>query len=140
MLQPFDQYSYLVLPQIQQKAAQSTVTEQGERLAAAEQRITVNSDAQSALAERVSGLKAELEADDQTLLANITEVARVSTEADQVLAERVSGVEVRTGTAEGKIRALEQIVESAVPRVRGDEPRTLSAADQAMACSPRPRG
>ncbi|MCV3280893.1 phage tail tip protein J-related protein, partial [Aeromonas caviae] len=100
------------LGQIQQKATQSTVTEQGERLAAAEQRITVNSDAQSALAERVSGLKAELEADDQTLLANITEVARVSTEADQVLAERVGGVEVRTGTAEGKIRALEQIVES----------------------------
>ncbi|WP_171269736.1 phage tail tip protein J-related protein [Aeromonas media] len=99
--------------QIQQKAAQSTVTEQGERLAAAEQRITVNSNAQSALAERVSGLKAELEADDQTLLANITEVARVSTEADQVLAQRVSGVEVRTGTAEGKIRALEEVVEDA---------------------------
>lgn len=101
------------LGQIQQKAAQSTVTEQGERLAAAEQRITVNSDAQSALAERVSGLKAELEADDQTLLANITEVARVSTEADQVLALRVSGVETRTDTAEGKIRVLEEVVEDA---------------------------
>ena len=99
--------------EIQQKAAQSTVTAQGERLAAAEQRITVNSDAQSALAERVSGLKAELEAEDRTLLANITEVARVSTEADQVLAQRVSGVEVRTGTAEGKILALEQVVEDA---------------------------
>ncbi|WP_270816777.1 phage tail tip protein J-related protein [Aeromonas sp. Y318-3] len=126
------------LGQIQQKAAQSTVTEQGERLAAAEQRITVNSDAQSALAERVSGLKAELEADDQTLLANITEVARVSTEADQVLAERVSGVEVRTGTAEGKIRALEQIVESdgGVTAGRFDEitatlDLTAKAADQA---------
>ncbi|WP_309266631.1 phage tail tip fiber protein [Aeromonas salmonicida] len=124
--------------QIQQKAAQSTVTEQGERLAAAEQRITVNSDAQSALAERVSGLKAELEADDQTLLANITEVARVSTEADQVLAERVSGVEVRTGTAEGKIRALEQIVESdgGITAGRFDEitatlDLTAKAADQA---------
>ncbi len=126
------------LGQIQQKAAQSTVTEQGERLAAAEQRITVNSDAQSALAERVSGLKTELEADDQTLLANITEVARVSTEADQVLAERVSGVEVRTGTAEGKIRALEQIVESdgGVTAGRFDEitatlSLTAKAADQA---------
>ncbi|MGU5726589.1 phage tail tip protein J-related protein [Aeromonas caviae] len=126
------------LGQIQQKAAQSTVTEQGERLAAAEQRITVNSDAQSALAERVSGLKAELEADDQTLLANITEVARVSTEADQVLAERVSGVEVRTGTAEGKIRALEQIVESdgGITAGRFDEitatlDLTAKAADQA---------
>ncbi|WP_429111363.1 phage tail tip protein J-related protein [Aeromonas rivipollensis] len=126
------------LGQIQQKAAQSTVTEQGERLAAAEQRITVNSDAQSALAERVSGLKAELEADDQALLANITEVARVSTEADQVLAERVSGVEVRTGTAEGKIRALEQIVESdgGITAGRFDEitatlDLTAKAADQA---------
>ncbi|MFQ2637924.1 phage tail tip protein [Aeromonas caviae] len=126
------------LGQIQQKAAQSTVTEQGERLAAAEQRITVNSDAQSALAERVSGLKAELEADDQTLLANITEVARVSTEADQVLAERVSGVEVRTGTAEGKIRALEQIVENdgGITAGRFDEitatlDLTAKAADQA---------
>ena len=126
------------LGQIQQKAAQSTVTEQGERLAAAEQRITVNSDAQSALAERVSGLKAELEADDQTMLANITEVARVSTEADQVLAERVSGVEVRTGTAEGKIRALEQIVESdgGITAGRFDEitatlDLTAKAADQA---------
>ncbi|MCY9821144.1 phage tail tip protein J-related protein [Aeromonas media] len=124
--------------QIQQKAAQSTVTEQGERLAAAEQRITVNSDAQSALAERVSGLKAELEADDQTLLANITEVARVSTEADQVLAERVSGVEVRTGTAEGKIRALEEIFESdgGITAGRFDEitatlDLTAKAADQA---------
>ncbi|MFQ2465242.1 phage tail tip protein [Aeromonas caviae] len=126
------------LGQIQQKAAQSTVTEQGERLAAAEQRITVNSDAQSALAERVSGLKAELEADDQTLLANITEVARVSTEADQVLAERVSGVEVRTDTAEGAIRALEEIVESdgGITAGRFDEitatlDLTAKAADQA---------
>ncbi|MFM5790214.1 DUF1983 domain-containing protein [Aeromonas caviae] len=126
------------LGQIQQKAAQSTVTEQGERLAAAEQRITVNSDAQSALAERVSGIKAELEADDQALLANITEVARVSTEADQVLAERVSGVEVRTDTAEGKIRALEQIVESdgGITAGRFDEitatlDLTAKAADQA---------
>ncbi|WP_412706064.1 Fibronectin type III protein [Aeromonas rivipollensis] len=126
------------LGQIQQKAAQSTVTEQGERLAAAEQRITVNSDAQSALAERVSGLKAELEADDQTLLANISEVARLSTEADQVLAERVSGVEVRTGTAEGKIRALEEIVESdgGITAGRFDEitatlDLTAKAADQA---------
>ncbi|MGU5713971.1 phage tail tip protein J-related protein [Aeromonas taiwanensis] len=124
--------------QIQQKAAQSTVTEQGERLAVAEQRITVNSDAQSALAERVSGLKAELEADDQTLLANITEVARVSTEADQVLAQRVSGVEVRTGAAEGKIRALEEVVEDAggITAGRFDEiaasiDLTAKAADQA---------
>ncbi|WP_270835640.1 phage tail tip protein J-related protein [Aeromonas sp. QDB30] len=126
------------LGQIQQKAAQSTVTEQGERLAAAEQRITVNSDAQSALAERVSGLKAELEGGDQTLLANITEVARVSTEADQVLAERVSGVEVRTDTAEGAIRALEQIVENdgGITAGRFDEitatlDLTAKAADQA---------
>ena len=126
------------LGQIQQKAAQSTVTEQGERLAAAEQRITVNSDAQSALAERVSGLKAELEGGDQTLLANITEVARVSTEADQVLAERVSGVEVRTDTAEGAIRALEEIVENdgGITAGRFDEitatlDLTAKAADQA---------
>ncbi|MGE6233468.1 phage tail tip protein J-related protein [Aeromonas media] len=98
--------------QILQKAAQSTVTAQGERLAAAEDKITANSDAHSALAEHVSGLKAELEGDDQALLANITEVARVSIEADQALAQRVSGVEIRTDTAEGKIRALEQIVES----------------------------
>ncbi|WP_270806081.1 phage tail tip protein J-related protein [Aeromonas sp. QDB62] len=124
--------------EILQKAAQSTVTAQGERLAAAEDKITANSDAHSALAERVSGLKAELEGDGQTLLANITEVARVSTEADQVLAERVSGVEVRTGTAEGKIRALEQIVESdgGITAGRFDEitatlDLTAKAADQA---------
>ncbi|WP_324030970.1 phage tail tip protein J-related protein [Aeromonas caviae] len=124
--------------QIQLKAAQSTVTAQGERLAAAEDKITANSDAHSALAEHVSGLKAELEGDDQTLLANITEVARVSTEADQVLAERVSGVEVRTDTAEGKIRALEQIVESdgGITAGRFDEitatlDLTAKAADQA---------
>ncbi|GJA64107.1 hypothetical protein KAM351_27180 [Aeromonas caviae] len=99
--------------ELAQKAAQSTVTAQGERLAAAEQKITANSDAHSALAEQVSGLKAELEQDDQTLLANITEVARVSAETDQVLAQRVSGVEIRTDTAEGKIRALEEVVEDA---------------------------
>ncbi len=124
--------------QIQQKAAQSTVTAQGERLAAAEDKITANSDAHSALAERVSGLKAELEGDDQTLLANITEVARVSVEADKALAQRVSGVEIRTDTAEGKIRALEQIVESdgGITAGRFDEisaalDLTAKAADQA---------
>ena len=124
--------------ELAQKAAQSTVTEQGERLAAAEQRIIVNSDAQSALAQSVSGLKAELEAEDQTLQANITEVARVSTEADQVLAQRVTGVEVRTDTAEGAIRALEEIVESdsVVTAGRFDEitatlDLTAKAADQA---------
>ncbi|MFQ2808098.1 phage tail tip protein [Aeromonas caviae] len=124
--------------EILQKAAQSTVTAQGERLTAAEDKITANSDAHSALAERVSGLKAELEGDGQTLLANITEVARVSTEADQVLAQRVSGVEIRTDTAEGKIRALEQIVESdgGIAAGRFDEitatlDLTAKAADQA---------
>ncbi|MGU5756120.1 phage tail tip protein J-related protein [Aeromonas caviae] len=124
--------------QILQKAAQSTVTAQGERLAAAEDKITANSDAHSALAERVSGLKAELEGDDQALLANITEVARVSIEADQALAQRVSGVEIRTDTAEGKIRSLEQIVESdgGVTSGRFDEitatlALTAKAADQA---------
>lgn len=124
--------------QILQKAAQSTVTAQGERLAAAEDKITANSDAHSALAERVSGLKAELEGDDQALLANITEVARVSIEADQALAQRVSGVEIRTDTAEGKIRALEQIVESdgGITAGRFDEitatlDLTAKAADQA---------
>ncbi|MBV7439068.1 DUF1983 domain-containing protein [Aeromonas sp. sif2416] len=123
-----------------QKAAQSTVTEQGERLAAAEQKIIANSDATSAMAERVSGLKAELEGDDKTLLANITEVARVSTEADKVLAQRVSGVEVRTGTAEGKIRALEEVVEDAggITAGRFDEiaaaiDLTAMAAEQAAA-------
>ncbi|AHX60529.1 phage tail tip protein J-related protein [Aeromonas media] len=126
------------LGQIQQKAAQSTVTAQGERLAAAEDKITANSDAHSALAEHVSGLKAELAGDDQALLANITEVARVSIEADQALAQRVSGVEIRTDTAEGKIRALEQIVESdgGINAGRFDEitatlDLTAKAADQA---------
>ncbi|WP_324027056.1 phage tail tip protein J-related protein, partial [Aeromonas caviae] len=126
--------------ELAQKAAQSTVTAQGERLAAAEQKITANSNATSALAESVSGLKAELEADDQTLLANITEVARVSTEADKVLAQRVSGVEVRTGTAEGKIKALEEVVEDAGGLTAGrfDEitaslDLTAKAAEQAAA-------
>ncbi|HGY1052582.1 TPA: DUF1983 domain-containing protein [Aeromonas salmonicida subsp. pectinolytica] len=126
--------------EIQQKAAQSTVTAQGERLAAAEDKITATSDATSALAERVSGLKAELEDDDKTLLANITEVSRVSVEADKVLAQRVSGVEVRTGTAEGKIRALEEIVEDAggITAGRFDEiaasiDLTAKAAEQAAA-------
>lgn len=124
--------------ELAQKAAQSTVTEQGERLAAAEQRIIVNSDAQSALAQSVEGLKAEVEQGDELLQANITEVARVSTEADQVLAQRVAGVEVRTDTAEGAIRALEEIVESdsVVTAGRFDEitatlDLTAKAADQA---------
>ena len=124
--------------ELAQKAAQSTVTEQGERLAAAEQRITANSDATSALAQSVEGLKAEVEQGDELLQATITEVARVSTEADQVLAQRVSGIEVRTGTAEGKIQALEQIVENdgVVTAGRFDEisatlDLTAEAADQA---------
>ncbi|MFM5247336.1 phage tail tip fiber protein [Aeromonas caviae] len=99
--------------ELAQKAAQSTVTAQGERLAVAEQRITATSDANSVMAAQVSGLKAQLEQDDKTLQANITDVARVSADADQVLALRVSGVETRTDTAEGKIRVLEEVVEDA---------------------------
>ena len=59
------------------------MTEQGERLAAAEQRITVNSDAQSARRGAYPASRPRLEVGDQTLLANITEVARVSTGADR---------------------------------------------------------
>ncbi|HHQ4661821.1 TPA: phage tail tip protein J-related protein [Aeromonas veronii] len=124
--------------ELAQKAAQSTVTAQGERLAAAEQKITANSDATSALAQSVEGLKAEVAQGDELLQATITEVARVSAEADQVTAERVSGLETRTDTAEGKIHALEQIIEDdgGITAGRFDEitaalDLTAAAAEQA---------
>ncbi|MGV2703420.1 UNVERIFIED_CONTAM: DUF1983 domain-containing protein [Aeromonas salmonicida] len=124
--------------ELAQKAAQSTVTEQGERLAAAEKKITANSDATSSLAQSVEGLKVEVEQGDELLQATITEVARVSAEADQVTAERVSGLETRTDTAEGKIHALEQIVEDdgGITAARFDEitaalDLTAAAAEQA---------
>lgn len=124
--------------ELAQKAAQSTVTEQGERLASAEKKITANSDATSSLAQSVEGLKVEVEQGDELLQATITEVARVSAEADQVTAERVSGLETRTDTAEGKIHALEQIVEDdgGITAARFDEitaalDLTAAAAEQA---------
>ncbi|WP_303845730.1 phage tail tip protein J-related protein [Aeromonas sobria] len=124
--------------ELAQKAAQSTVTAQGERLAAAEKKITANSNATSALAQSVEGLKAEVEQGDELLQATITEVARVSAEADKVTAERVSGLATRTDTAEGKIHALEQIVEDdgGITAGRFDEitaslDLTASAAEQA---------
>ena len=98
--------------ELAQKATQQEVDEQGERLANAESKLTVHTDELSSQAQRIDGLQATVKRGDEELDARITELARVTADADGVTAQRVSGLEVRTGEAEGKISALEEIVES----------------------------
>lgn len=92
-----------------QKATKQEVDAQGVRLANAESKLTVHTDELSSQAQRLDGLAAQLTEGDETLQANITELARVTAESDQVTAQRVSGLEVRTGASEAKIQALEEI-------------------------------
>ncbi|APJ15153.1 hypothetical protein BOQ57_09555 [Aeromonas hydrophila] len=100
--------------ELSQKAAQSDVTAQGERLGVAEQRISATADQASATAKAVDGLTAKVTEQGQELTAAITNVAEVSASATEQVARRVSGLETRTDSAEGKIRALEEVVESEV--------------------------
>ncbi|MFQ2735082.1 hypothetical protein ACK3Y0_09135 [Aeromonas caviae] len=92
-----------------QKATKQEVDAQGVRLANAESKLTVHTDELSSQAQRLDGLAAQITQGDETLQASITELARVSAESDQVTAQRVSGLEVRAGTSEAKIQALEEI-------------------------------
>lgn len=98
--------------ELAQKATQQEVDEQGERLANAESKLTVHTDELSSQAQRIDGLQATVNRGDEELDARITELARVTADADGVTAQRVSGLEVRTSEAEGKISALEEIIES----------------------------
>ncbi|WP_270809520.1 phage tail tip fiber protein [Aeromonas sp. QDB18] len=97
--------------ELTQKATRQEVDAQGVRLANAESALTVHTDELSSQAQRLDGLAAQLTEGDETLQANITELARVTAESDQVTAQRVSGLEVRAGTSEAKIQALEEIIE-----------------------------
>lgn len=92
-----------------QKATKQEVDAQGVRLANAESKLTVHTDELSSQAQRLDGLAAQITQGDETLRASITELARVSAESEQVTAQRVSGLEVRAGTSEAKIQALEEI-------------------------------
>ncbi|MDX7860215.1 DUF1983 domain-containing protein [Aeromonas caviae] len=95
--------------ELTQKATKQEVDAQGVRLANAESKLTVHTDELSSQAQRLDGLAAQITQGDETLQASITELARVSAESDQVTAQRVSGLEVRAGTSEAKIQALEEI-------------------------------
>ncbi|WP_270793902.1 phage tail tip fiber protein [Aeromonas sp. QDB11] len=97
--------------ELTQKATKQEVDAQGERLANAESKLTAHTDELSSQAQRLDGLAAQVTLGDETLQANITELARVTAESDQVTAQRVSGLEVRAGTSEAKIQALEEIIE-----------------------------
>ncbi|QXB98607.1 DUF1983 domain-containing protein [Aeromonas sp. FDAARGOS 1418] len=97
--------------ELTQKATKQEVDAQGVRLANAESKLTVHTDELSSQAQRLDGLAAQITQGDETLQASITELARVSAESDQVTAQRVSGLEVRAGTSEAKIQALEEIIE-----------------------------
>ncbi|MDI3431714.1 DUF1983 domain-containing protein [Aeromonas sp. V90_14] len=98
--------------ELAQKATQQQVDEQGERLANAESKMTVHTDELSSQAQRIDGLQATVNSGDEVLDARITELARVTAEADGVTAKRVSGLQVRAVEAEGKISALEEVIES----------------------------
>ncbi|MCE9935543.1 phage tail tip fiber protein [Aeromonas salmonicida] len=95
--------------ELTQKANKQEVDAQGVRLANAESKLTVHTDELSSQAQRLDGLAAQITQGDETLRASITELARVSAESEQVTAQRVSGLEVRAGTSEAKIQALEEI-------------------------------
>ncbi|HEH9410276.1 TPA: DUF1983 domain-containing protein [Aeromonas salmonicida] len=95
--------------ELTQKATKQEVDAQGVRLANAESKLTVHTDELSSQAQRLDGLTAQIAQGDETLRASITELARVSAESEQVTAQRVSGLEVRAGTSEAKIQALEEI-------------------------------
>lgn len=97
--------------ELTQKATKQEVDAQGVRLANAESKLTAHTDELSSQAQRLDGLAAQVTLGDETLQANITELARVTAESDQVTAQRVSGLEVRAGTSEAKIQALEEIIE-----------------------------
>lgn len=97
--------------ELTQKATKQEVDAQGERLANAESKLTAHTDELSSQAQRLDGLAAQVTQGDETLQANITELARVSAESDQVTAQRVSGLEVRASASEAKIQALEEIIE-----------------------------
>jgi len=97
--------------ELTQKATKQEVDAQGERLANAESKLTAYTDELSSQAQRIDGLAAQVTLGDETLQANITELARVTAESDQVTAQRVSGLEVRAVTSEAKIQALEEIIE-----------------------------
>ncbi|MBL0511852.1 DUF1983 domain-containing protein [Aeromonas media] len=97
--------------ELTQKATKQEVDAQGVRLANAESKLTVHTDELSSQAQRLDGLSAQVTQGNETLQASITELARVSAESDQVTAQRVSGLEVRAGTSEAKIQALEEIIE-----------------------------
>ena len=97
--------------ELTQKATKQEVDAQGVRLASAESKLTVHTNELSSQAQRLDGLSAQVTQGDETLHATITELARVSAESAQVTAQRVSGLEVRAGTSEAKIQALEEIFE-----------------------------
>lgn len=97
--------------ELTQKATKQEVDAQGVRLANAESKLTAHTDELSSQAQRLDGLAAQVTQGDENLQASITELARVSAESDQVTAQRVSGLEVRAGTSEAKIQALEEIIE-----------------------------
>lgn len=98
--------------ELAQKATQQEVDEQGERLANAESKLTVHTDELSSQAQRIDGLQATVNRGDEELDARITELARVTADADGITAQQISGLDVRTGEAEGKIRVLEEVIES----------------------------
>ncbi|WP_270792960.1 phage tail tip fiber protein [Aeromonas sp. QDB21] len=72
----------------------------------------VTADANGVAAQRIDGLQATISSSGEELDAKITELARVTADADGVAAQRVSGLEVRASEAEGKILALEEVIES----------------------------
>lgn len=97
--------------ELTQKATRQEVDEQGQRLANAESKLTVHTGELSSQAQRIDGLSAQVAQGDETLQANITELARVTAESEQVMAQRVSGLEVRAGDSEAKIQVLEEIID-----------------------------
>lgn len=93
-----------------QKAAKAEVDAQGERLTVAEQRISANTTANSATAERIEQLKSELQLADQTITSSITELAQSVASDTQALALKMSAMEVAMNGNTAAINELQQVV------------------------------
>ncbi|MFM4768382.1 DUF1983 domain-containing protein [Aeromonas veronii] len=92
---------------------QATVSSSSEELDAKITELArVTADANGVAAQRIDGLQATISSSGEELDAKLTELARVTADADGVAAQRVSGLEVRASEAEGKILALEEVIES----------------------------
>ena len=83
---------------------------QGQRLTAAEQQLSANTNATSANAQRIEQVKAELQQADATISASVTDLAQAVASTTGAQAQRLQALEVLTGGHSAAITELQQVV------------------------------